>query len=110
MSVAHPPPRQVMVRFPVVPNEQGEAMLWLASWLCGGEGLEGDWFYSGRGGEETAVAPPNGAVGMRIRRWISDGLPPEYVDCELAESALTTTNLAFDRRQPHTRLTPASNL
>lgn len=108
MSVIQPLARQVTVQFPVAQNEQGESTLWLASWLWGNSGEEGGWFYSGRGGEEVAVAPPSGAGGIRIRRWVSDGLPPEYADWALATGLLLAGALDFDRPQPHARFSLAT--
>jgi hypothetical protein len=78
-------------------NEQGRPMLWFGSWLEGPEGHEGGWFFSGAGGTVTEHRPPHGATGVRIRRWPSDGLDPEYVDLPLAGlHLLLTERLDFD--------------
>lgn len=79
-------------------------MLWLGSWLVGDSGVEGSWFYSGRGGGTSEIAPPEEASGIRLRRWPSDGLTPEYIDIGLELDNVATAELDFDRRQPHSRL------
>jgi hypothetical protein len=96
------PARTVTVELPVLANEQGGDVLWLASWLYG-DGSEGDWFYSGRGGEAVTVEPPPGA-GIRVRRWVSDGLPPEYADILVTPGHLSAGSLDFDTAGPHERL------
>ncbi len=45
---------------------------WLAAWLVDREGVEGDFFYDGNGGETTTHEIPAGALGFRLRCW-----PPE---------------------------------
>lgn len=89
---------KVTIHFPVVLNEQGEPTLWLASWLISSQGHEADWFYSGRGGEEVSKDCPAGAVGVRVRRWVSDGLPPEYADAQATPGTLNAETLDFDHR------------
>lgn len=81
-------------------------MLWFGSWLRGDEGVEGGWFYSGRGGEYAEYPIPANATGVRIRRWPNEGLDAEYadvlaVDC-LAE--LSPAALDFDAPQHFSRL------
>jgi hypothetical protein len=100
--------RAITLEWSVLPNEHGGQMLWLGSWLVGDDGSEGTWFYSGRGGQVVDVAPPPGATGMRIRRWPSDGLTPEYVDLDLAHASIRTADLDFDRRQRFARLSLAT--
>ena len=79
------------------PNEHGEPMLWLGSWLAGA-GFEGAIFYSGRGGNRLAYDPPPSAAGLRIRRWPNEGLDAEYVDLALSEvrDAIDASSLAFE--------------
>jgi hypothetical protein len=78
-------------------NEQGRPMLWFGSWLEGENGREGGWFFSGAGGEVTEHVPPGEATGVRVRRWPSDGLDPEYADLPLAGlRVLKTRDLDFD--------------
>jgi hypothetical protein len=101
MSVASQS-RTVIVEFPALPNEHGGDSLWLASWLHK-DGSEGDWFYSGRGGEAVSAEPPPGA-GIRVRRWVSDGLPPEYADVPVSLGHLSAAALDFDAAGPHERL------
>ena len=101
MSVVSPA-ALLTIEFPALPNEQGSAMLWLASWLHE-DGSEGAWVYSGRGGESITLEAPAGA-GVRIRRWVSDGLPPEYADAPLAADRLSAGALDFDTAGPHSRL------
>jgi hypothetical protein len=77
-------------------NEQGEPMRWFGSWLRA-DGQEGGWFYTGRGNETTAHRVPAGMTGVRVRRWLSEGLDPEYVDHALDGSGvLDTSALDFD--------------
>jgi hypothetical protein len=87
-------------------NEQGEHMLWMVSWLVNEEGQEGEWFYSGSGGESSDFAVPQGTLGLRIRRWPTNGLDPEYVDLSLAEihGPVSDRGLRFDHRQRFSRL------
>ena len=96
--------RLVTVRWDVLPNEHGGKMLWLGSWLVGNSDVEGPWFYSGCGGGMSEIVPPEDASGIRIRRWPSDGLTPEYNDVGLDIGSIATSELQFDRRQPHSRL------
>jgi hypothetical protein len=76
-------------------------MLWFGSWLVGDCGSEGGWFYSGRGGEDGVYAVPSDVTGVRIRRWPSDGLDPEYCDLPPPERdiELALEALDFDTRQ-----------
>jgi hypothetical protein len=88
-------------------NEQGGAMLLFGSWLVDDEGTEGDWFYSGRGDCEETYEIPSNVIGVRIRRWPSEGLDPEYADINFAEGAIaqiTTDALDFDTKQNRSRL------
>ena len=83
-------------------NEQGGPMRWLASWLAGDQGHELDWFYSGWGDETTEHAIPVAATGVRLRKWVSEGLDPEYLDLPIERSmVIRTAALDFDARQPH---------
>lgn len=89
-------------------NEQGGPMRWLGSWLVSGEGVEGEWFYGGHGGERTEHDVPADATGVRVRRWTSEGLDPEYVDIALNGAArVRTADLDFDTAQPHRVLRPS---
>jgi hypothetical protein len=101
MSVASSS-RAVTIEFPALPNEHGGDSLWLASWLHD-DGSEGGWFYSGRGGEAVTAEPPPGA-GIRVRRWVSDGLPPEYADVTVSMCHLSAGALDFDTAGPFERL------
>jgi hypothetical protein len=59
---------------------------WLGSWLVSREGEEGDNFYDGLGGGETAHDVPPDAIGFRLRWW-----PPEsQVDLNLEFGPLPT--------------------
>lgn len=94
-------PGSIRIHWPEVANEQGRPMLWFGSWLVDGNGREGGWFHSGRGGAESAHAVPGDVIGIRIRRWPNDGLEPEYADLVPLNGTteLTATELEFDRRQ-----------
>ena len=87
-------------------NEHGEQMLWHGSWLVSDDGVEGDAFYSGRGGVTGRYALPAAAVGLRVRRWPNEGLEPEYADVlDLAHRReLRGSDLDFDVTQPFSRL------
>ncbi len=95
------------LHWPELMNEEGFGLLWFASWIVDAdEGVEGEWFYSGRGGE-TQIAPiPSEAIGVRIRRWPSEGLEAEYVDVLLADDPgeVWAEQLDFDRKQPFARI------
>lgn len=83
-------------------------MLWFGSWLTGGEGVEGEWFYSGRGGERASYTVPGRATGLRVRKWPNEGLDAEYADV-LAFDGLgevAPASLDFDTRQRFSRLAP----
>ena len=90
-------------------NEHGDPLLWFGSWLLVDGDSEGDWFYSGRGGETTTHPVPPAAAGARIRCWPSEALEAEYVDIALnvdgaALGELHTARLTFDAKQPHSHL------
>ncbi len=51
----------------------GERRQWLGAWLVSRDGMEGDFFYDGSGGQETAHAVPAEAVGFRLRWWAPAG-------------------------------------
>ena len=96
-------------------NELGDPTLWFGSWLLAPAenestaDTEGDWFYSGHGGEITAHPIPADAAGVRIRCWPSEALEAEYVDLPFASDIgtlyeLHTTHLTFDTTQPHSHL------
>jgi hypothetical protein len=96
---------EIRVNWPDLENEHGGRMLWFGAWLVSNDGDEGPWFYSGRGAEITTHQTPAGAVGLRLRRWPSEGLDPEYVDLTLnGASDIDPLMLDFDRAQPHSRL------
>jgi hypothetical protein len=95
----------VEIDWTVLPNEHGNRMLWFGAWLVGDQGEEGAWFYSGRGGERSRLVPPPGATGIRIQRWVNDGLDPEYVDLTLdATGTIHAGDLNFDEVQRFSRL------
>src|SRR5438128_2437573 len=98
--------RTLVIHWPYLPNEHGERMLWFGSWLAEGVDAESSWFYCGRGGERGAYAVPDGATGVRIRRWPNEGLDPEYVDVfDLADKQeLRPEALDFDAPQRFSRL------
>jgi hypothetical protein len=70
------------------------------------DGVEGEGFYSGRGGGTGRYSVPASAVGLRVRRWPNEGLEPEYADViDLARvRELRATDLDFDITQPFSRL------
>lgn len=98
---SHPATRTVTVKLRPRYDEQGEEMLWLASWIVDADGTEGEWFYSGTGTLGETFDPPADAIGVRIRRWPSRGMDPEFVDLDLGEAGLSIIDrgLAFDRPQ-----------
>lgn len=100
--------RMVRIRWHGGTSDFGLLMPWFGSWLIGANGVEGDWFHSGRGAAETEHAAPDGATGVRLRFWPSEGLDPEYVDVPLVEAGETqlieTARLELDRPGPHSRL------
>jgi hypothetical protein len=53
----------------------------------------------------VSVAPPPEATGLRIRRWVSDGLTPEYADLALGGDRIDAGAIDFDRRQRFVRIT-----
>lgn len=81
-------------------------MLWFGSWLKGAEGAEGEWFYSGRGGERAAYPVPSWATGVRVRRWPNEGFDAEY--CDLTElhslAEVAAASLDFETPQRFSRL------
>ena len=94
------------VSWPAALNEHGRAMLWFGSWLRGDQGAEGDWFYSGRGGERAAYSIPPWATGLRIRRWPNEGFDAEY--CDLLDldglEEVQPASLDFETPQRFSRL------
>ncbi|HLZ72216.1 MAG TPA: hypothetical protein VKV26_20110 [Dehalococcoidia bacterium] len=96
----------VEIAWPALVNEHGGRMLWFGSWLVGGAGDEAAWFYSGRGGERGRYPVPQGATGLRIRRWPNEGFDAEYADVlDLRRlQKLDAEALDFDRRQPFSLL------
>ena len=96
------PVGRLVIEWGAESNEQGGPMRWLASWLTGDQGHELDWFYSGWGDETTEHAIPAAATGVRLRKWVSEGLDPEYLDLPIERSTLIrTAALDFDAQQPH---------
>ncbi len=97
---------QVTVDWARVFNEHGYPMLWFGSWLVGSDGSEGSWFYSGRGGLLDSYDIPNGATGVRIRRWPNEGFDAEYTDLVDLSHGVTirSDELDFDTRQEFSRL------
>ncbi|MGE3074618.1 MAG: hypothetical protein AB7N24_00700 [Dehalococcoidia bacterium] len=94
--------RSITVRWPETENEHGAPMLWFGSWLEGHEGAEGPWFYSGRGGVDESYPVPEGATGLRVRRWPNEGLDAEYADIVRLDDVarLRPDSLDFDAPQP----------
>ena len=94
------------LHWPALMNEEGFGLLWFGSWIVDDEGVEGEWFYSGRGGETQSTGIPAEAIGVRIRRWPSEGLEAEYADVLLASDPgeVWAEQLDFDTRQPFARL------
>ena len=92
---------ELVVTLPEETNEHGDRMLWYGSWLVGADGVEGEGFYSGRGGGVGRYTVPSAAVGLRMRRWPNEGLEPEYADVlDLARvRELGAGDLDFDVRQ-----------
>jgi len=96
------------IRWAAETNEEGGPTRWLGSWLVAGAAVEGSWFYGGYGSEQTAHPIPAGATGIRVRKWLSEGLDPEYVDLPLTENGpVDTAALDFDSPQPHRIFHPA---
>jgi|SRR5579883_45948 hypothetical protein len=93
--------RRVRIQWAALTNEQRGPMRWLGSWVVREDGTEGAWFYSGFGSESTTHDVPPEALAVRIRRWVSEGLDPEYVDVPCAEAEIATDALDFDTPQPH---------
>ncbi len=96
----------ITVHWPRVPNEHGDTMLWFGSWLVGNDGREGPSIYSGRGGDVDTYQAPDGATGLRVRRWPNEGLDAEYADLLQLDPAITISadELNFDSRQPYTHI------
>ena len=65
--------KSITVIWPPALNEDDSPMLWLGTWLVGTEGMEGDWFHSGRGEAETEHQVPESVPGMRLRKWPNGG-------------------------------------
>jgi hypothetical protein len=64
---------------------------WLAAWLVDREGVEGEFFYDGRGGEVTTHPIPEHAVGFRLRCW-----PPETGSQSAGQRPYATKPFWFD--------------
>jgi hypothetical protein len=97
----------ITVDWPATTNEHGRPMLWFGSWLSGGDGSEGSWFYSGRGGDKETYPVPKTAIGLRIRRWPNEGLDAEYVDLTPLDGLahVSPESLDFDALQPFSPFT-----
>lgn len=97
---------RITVDWARVPNEHGDPMLWFGSWLVGADGVEGSWFYSGRGGTLDSYDVPEGTTGVRIRRWPNEGFDAEYADIlDLSPGlSISAEELDFDSRQEFSRL------
>ena len=94
-------PSRLVIEWAAERNEEGGPTRWFGSWLMGGGDIEGGWFYGGHGGQRTEHTVPDGAVGVRVRKWTSEGLDPEYVDVPLdGEGPLRTGDLDFDGPRP----------
>ena len=94
------------VHWPDLLNEHGYGLLWFGSWIVGDDGAEGEWFYSGRGGETRTAAIPEGAIGVRVRRWPSEGIEAEYADVLLrgGPRELWPEQLDYNVKQPFARI------
>ena len=94
------------VHWPALLNEDGYGLLWFASWIADDTGTEGDWFYCGRGGESSNEAIPAEAIGVRVRRWPSEGLDAEYADVLFDEGPreVRAEQLNFGVKQPFARI------
>jgi hypothetical protein len=88
-------------------NQQSRPMKWFISWLVGTGASEGEQVYSGEACTLTDISVPAEAVGLRIRKWPSEGLHPEYVDVLLASISdeLDSEALDFDMPQVNSMLT-----
>ena len=102
--------REIAIDWPDTSNEAGSPMLWFGAWLVGSDGVEGDWFHSGRGVADTLHVIPEEATGIRLRRWPNEGLAPEYADLiPVPADAVNAASVAFEREQPFSLLpTPAN--
>ena len=105
----------ITVHWPQLSNEDGYGLLWFASWIVDDEGVEGDWFYSGRGGETQTTPVPDEAIGVRVRRWPSEGIEAEYADVllndgarELWASSSTSTSSSPSPASPPTPRAPSA--
>ena len=97
--------RDLEIDWPDLSNEHGAPMLWFGAWLVGDQGVEGDWFHSGRGGARTEHAVPPEATGVRLRRWPNEGLAPEYADLiPVPAGQVDTADVLFEREQPFSLL------
>ena len=86
-------------------NEHGRQMLWFGSWLVGDGGAEGQWFYSGRGGERGVYSVPVAVSGVRFRRWPNEGFDAEYADVLASDvPEIAPAELDFDIRQRYSML------
>lgn len=98
-------PPEVAIDWPDLANEDGAPMLWFGAWLVGNEGVEGDWFHSGRGAAQTAHPVPSEATGIRLRRWPNEGLAPEYADLiPVPADSVSAADMLFEREQPFSLL------
>lgn len=96
---------ELAIDWPDVANEHGDPMLWFGAWLVGNEGVEGEWFHSGRGAACTAHTVPPEATGARLRRWPNEGLAPEYADLIPTPSGqVDAADVLFEREQPFSLL------
>lgn len=94
----------VRIDWPTIRNVHGGATLWFAAWLIGDAGAEAASLYSGRGGTTVEAEPPPGATGIRVYRWLNEGLDPEYCDIDLPAGSVNAGTLDFDRPQRFSRL------
>ncbi len=97
--------RDLEIDWPELSNEHGDPILWFGAWLVGDEGVEGDWFHSGRGAARTTHAVPSDATGVRLRRWPNEGLAPEYADLiPTPAGSVDASDVLFEREQPFSLL------
>ena len=93
------------IEWPEAVNEHGDPMLWFGAWLVGDEGVEGEWFHSGRGTAQTSHTVPAAATGVRLRRWPNEGLAPEYADLvPVPSDPVRAADVLFEREQPFSLL------
>jgi hypothetical protein len=77
--------KQVTVDWGESDKPPDERKRWMGAWLVSRDGEEGEYFYDGPGGVETAHEVPSEAVGFRLRWW-----PPADAPASLAIGPIAT--------------------